>query len=204
MISKFTCIALVFVLSTPVLRAEPEDAEAPGPAFFLGSVSDQVPEGTFDKIADFVGKNLAVQLEEVELKAEAGDIDHIAKQLVSQRPERAVAMIVLIDPEDASGAHSIFKYDDKIALINIPVISEGADADQAFLRTERLVMRALAFMTGFEECPDPFSVMAPYQTLTQLDARGRNYSPPDTFGFQKKMRELGVPLIEASPFFMAP
>lgn len=174
------------------------------PAFFLASASSQISTAEVSKIKTFVAMNLAVQLQDLSVQTEPGDLDQLAGQLAGQVPERALALVVLVDPSEGSASHSTYRYDDRLALIHVPEVTEGAEGDQAYYRVERLVMRALAFMTGFERSPDPYSVMAPYKTLEDLDRQGRNFSPPDTFKFQKKARENGVPILEASPFFMVP
>jgi hypothetical protein len=174
------------------------------PAFFLASTSSRISPDQISKIKTFVAMNLAVQLQDFPVQTKLGDLEQLADQLADQVPDRALALIVLVDPSEGPASHSSYRYEDRLALIHVPVVTEGAEGDQGYYRVERLVMRALAFMTGFAHSPDPFSVMAPYQTLEELDRRGRNFSPPDSFKFQKRAREKGVSMLESSAFFMAP
>lgn len=194
---------VLLVSGCTTLRERPAQSDQP-PAFFLASTSSQISRDQIARIKSFVTVNLAVELEELSVQAVPGDLDQLTDQLTDQVPARALALVVLVDPSDDAAFHSRYWYDHRLALIHVPAVTEGAEGDQAYYRVERLVMRALAFMMGFEQSPDPYSVMAPYRTLEELDRRGRNFSPPDTFKFQELAWEKGVPLVESSPFFSAP
>lgn len=201
--SHITMVGFLLVLgcATSPERLSEKDLD---PAFYLSSASSRISAEDIQKIKNFVAINLAVQLEDFSAHTEPGNLNQLADRLAGQVPDRAVALVALVDPRDGPATHSVYRYDDRVALIHVPAVTEGVEGDQAYYRVERLVMRALAFMTGFEHSPDPFSVMTPYRTLEDLDRRGRNFSPPDTFKFQKRAREMGVPLLENSPFYMAP
>lgn len=66
------------------------------------------------------------------------------------------------------------------------------DAELFARRIERQVMRSAAFSFGLSPTPDPFCVTRDYDSLEDLDAMGRNFSPPWQGRFAEEVEKRGL------------
>lgn len=162
-----------------------------------------VPMEAVERIAAFAQLNLALPVEPGETSADAVSLKAAGLE-ADGLSKGGAPVIVLSSAGEPDATHTVFLYEENVAVVNVSAVSVGADKETLERRLERLVMRGVGFLLGQKPAIDPFSVMAPYATLKDLDQLGRNFSPPDLKTLQMTALERGLPLIEDSPFNLAP
>jgi hypothetical protein len=101
------------------------------------------------------------------------------------------AALIVLSGFNGEPRHLAVYPEKSIALINAQPLYT-ADAEIFARRIERQVMRAAAFSFGLPPTPDPFCVTRDYSTLEDLDAMGRNFSPPWQGRFAEEAEKRGL------------
>lgn len=168
-----------------------------------GSVSSQ----NVAKITAFATQNLALAIKSdaIQLKVEKNTpLQDVAEVVEDQLNAESFATVLFSGAGSDEDSHTLFDYEKNLAVIHVAKVTEGAEGEVAYRRLERLAMRGFGFLLDQKPAIDPFSVMAPYQTLEQLDRMGRNFSPPDLVKLQRDAQSMGLSLIMDSPYNLAP
>lgn len=141
-----------------------------------------------------VGAPLAEQVKTIEEAIALG---------TQKRPPQQVGLVILIQPQETSSAHGVLRPEHGVAIINVAAMQvDGAAAATVQARLERQVIRGICMLMGLESSPNPFSAMAVYSSLAELDSIGRNLDPPWLVRLQKAALEKGLELDRENPFYM--
>lgn len=141
-----------------------------------------------------VGAPLAEQVKTIEAAIALG---------AQKRPQHQVGLVILIDPQEPSPAHGVLRPEHGVAIINVRAMqADGATAATVQARLERQVIRGICMLLGLESSPNPFSAMASYSSLAELDSIGRNLDPPWLVRLQKAALEKGLEPDRENPFYM--
>lgn len=120
-----------------------------------------------------------------------------------KRPAHEIGLVLLVHPSQASDVHGVLRKEAGVALINVSAMqADGAGETVVVQRLERQVIRGLCMLLGLESSPNPYSAMAVYQGLSELDNIGRNLDPPWLVNLQKAAREQGLTVDRESAFYM--
>ena len=110
---------------------------------------------------------------------------------------------MLIHPKEPTAAHGVLRPEQGVAIINVPAMqADGAADEKVQMRLERQVIRGICMLMGLESSPNPFSAMATYNTMAELDGIGRNLDPPWLVRLQKTALEKGLEPDRDSVFYM--
>ena len=194
----------VLLLSTLValstLSADtPAEAAAPAPAAeaakktsrveLLGGIATKDPTGPAVVLVDTVGGSAyplsrvvteyttlqPTRIETVTEKAE-GDIFAYARGVMKSKN---ALMVIVLAAEGDRPALSVYP-EERIAVVNMNRLAEGADERKLEDRTIKEVWRSMGFLFGVGYAPDDFSAMQPVGTLPELDAvRAQLVNPRD-------------------------
>ena len=156
----------------------------------FGGIATKDPEGPAVVLADTVGGSAyplsrvvteyttlqPTRIETVAEKAAGGDILAYARGVMKSR---GALMVVVLAAEGDGPALSIYP-EERIAVVNMDRLAEGADERRLEDRTIKEVWRAMGFLFGMGYAPDDFSAMQPVGTLAELDAvRAQLVNPRD-------------------------
>jgi hypothetical protein len=145
-----------------------------------------------ERIRAFAENELHVPVRVVENLRLAGKKDFQSSEKVARRikTDADVSLIVLAGINNEPRHLAVYP-SSGIALINVQPLY--TDDEEVFARRlERQVMRAAAFSFGLEPTPDPFCVTRDYTSLEDLDAMGRNFSPPWQGRFAEEAGKRGL------------
>ncbi len=116
------------------------------------------------------------RIETVAEKTTGGDILAYARGVMKTR---GALMVVVLAAEGDRPALSVYP-EERIAVVNMDRLAEGADERKLEDRTIKEVWRAMGFLFGMGYAPDDFSAMQPVGTLAELDAvRAQLVNPRD-------------------------
>jgi len=149
-----------------------------------------------ERIRAFAQNELHVPVRAVENPKLAGKPDFQALQKAARRVKtNADVSLIVLAGFNGEPRHLTVYSADGIALINAQALYT-ADAETFARRIERQVMRAAAFSFGLTPTPDPFCVTHDYNSLAELDAMGRNFSPPWQGRFAEEAAKRGLVPVE--------
>lgn len=155
----------------------------------LGGIATKDPEGPAVVLVDTVGGSAyplsrvvteyttlqPTRIETVTEKA-GGDILAYARGVMKSR---GALMVVVLAAEGDRPALSVYP-EERIAVVNMDRLAEGADERRLEDRTIKEVWRAMGFLFGTGYAPDDFSAMQPVGTPEELDAvRAQLINPRD-------------------------
>lgn len=145
-----------------------------------------------ERVRAFAEQELRVRVCAVENRKLAGKPDFQAMEKAARRikTDADVCLIVLTGFNNDSQHLAIYA-GTGIAVINMQPLYT-AEAETFARRIERQVMRAAAFSLGLPPTPDPFCVTRDYHALEDLDAMGRNFSPPWQGRFAEEAGKCGL------------
>lgn len=104
-----------------------------------------------------------------------------------------LGLVALVWPEDEIAEHGVILPEEHVVVVNMRAIKSGVVDDTQYMwRTERLVLRGIATLSGLEPCPDPHCVFGFYDSRDQLDSMGRNFCPPCLMKIQQWYRQQGI------------
>ena len=156
----------------------------------LGGIAAKDPEGPAVVLVDTVGGSAyplsrvvteyttlqPTRIETVAEKAAGGDILAYARGVMKSR---GALMVVVLAAEGDRPALSVYP-EERIAVVNMDRLAEGADERRLEDRTIKEVWRAMGFLFGTGYAPDDFSAMQPVGTPEELDAvRAQLINPRD-------------------------
>lgn len=169
----------------------------------VAGIGTWTPE-QLERIRSFVELNTSLRTALLELPlTEAESLEGVLEPLLEQRPADVAALVVLYNGDGAFASHSLYRYDERVALVNAAVLL--SDDEEVFLRRmEKLTMRGVGLLLDVPQVPNPQSAMWAYRTVEELDWMGRNFDPPSLLKLQENAQALGLPLISQSPFLMLP
>ncbi len=145
-----------------------------------------------ERLRAFAERELHVPVRILEKPQLAGRKSFQILETVTKRikTDADVTLIVLAGINDDSKHLAVYP-DSGIAVINTLALYTD-DAEIFARRMERQVMRAAAFSFGLSPTPDPFCVTRDYSSLEDLDAMGRNFSPPWQGRFAEEAEKYGL------------
>lgn len=183
------------VPAVPAAEAAPE-SRTPVVLCRVGDLDDAL----MDRLKNWAESQLAVAVPLGEtLAVESDKLQDVVPQAVERLEKDGVGMVVLDAQASADEPHGIFRPEERVVVINVTDMKEGADPEILARRLERQVIRGIALLVGLEWSPNPESAMAEYSTLEELDRMGRNMDPPWLLKFQERARALGLPLDPDNP-----
>ena len=156
----------------------------------LGGFATKEPEGPAVVLVDTVGGSAyplsrvvteyttlqPTRIETVAEKAAGGDILAYARGVMKSRG----ALMVVVLAAGGDGPALCVYPEERIAVVNMDRLAEGADERRLEDRTIKEVWRAMGFLFGMGYAPDDFSAMQPVGTLAELDAvRAQLINPRD-------------------------
>ncbi len=153
-----------------------------------------------DRLKKWAETSLAVPVPLAEsLTVTSDKLADVVPAAAAQLGPDDVGMVVLNTLASADEPNGIFRPDERVVVINVTDMREGADENILAWRLERQVIRGICVLMGLEWSPNPESAMAQYQSLEELDRMGRNLDPPWLLKFQERANALGIPLDPDSP-----
>lgn len=165
----------------------------------LTKVGEVSPE-LMDRLKQWVETELAIPLPVAEsLEVESGALDAVAEAAAKRLAAEDLGVVVLDALATTEEPNGIYRPEQRVVVINVTDMREGADDETFARRLERQVIRGVGVLMGLEWSPNPESAMAHYETIEELDQMGRNLDPPWQVKLQERARELGVPLDPDSP-----
>ena len=165
----------------------------------LARVGD-LDDALMDRLKSWAETSLAVPVPLAEsLTVTSDKLADVVPAAAAQLGPDDVGMVVLNALASADEPNGIFRPDERVVVINVTDMREGADENILAWRLERQVIRGICVLMGMEWSPNPESAMAQYQSLEELDRMGRNLDPPWLLKFQERANALGIPLDPDSP-----
>lgn len=155
------------------------------------------------RLRDWAQNQMALPVplaESLDVRAES--LDAVADEAAKRLNESDLGAVVLYVSTNPVPHHGIFRPDQRVVVVNVSLMKEGADDEKLARRLERQVIRGICVLMGLEWTPNPTSAMAPYTTLDELDQIGRNLDPPTQLKMQKRARDLGIELDADNPYYM--
>jgi predicted Zn-dependent protease len=152
-----------------------------------------VDAGLLERVRAFAEQELQIRVDAVRNPTLAGKADFEGVVRAAQRTKKPQDEILVILAGVNGEERHLAVYPEKgMAVINAQPLYTG-DEERFARRMERQVMRAAAFTLGLPPTPDPFCVTREYRSLEDLDAMGRNFSPPwqGRFADEAARRGLG-------------
>ena len=160
----------------------------------------ELDEALMDRLKKWAETSLAVPVPLAEsLTVTSDKLADVVPAAAAQLSPDDVGMVVLNTLASADEPNGIFRPDERVVVINVTDMREGADENILAWRLERQVIRGICVLMGLEWSPNPESAMAQYQSLEELDRMGRNLDPPWLLKFQERANALGIPLDPDSP-----
>ena len=160
----------------------------------------KVDEALMDRLKSWAETSLAVPVPLAEsLTVTSEKLADVVPVAAAQLGPDDVGMVVLNALASVDEPNGIFRPDERVVVINVTDMREGADENILAWRLERQVIRGICVLMGMEWSPNPESAMAQYQSLEELDRMGRNLDPPWLLKFQERANALGIPLDPDSP-----
>lgn len=161
-----------------------------------------VDPATLRRVRDFVELNLALPVKLLEPAPSAmGSLDEIGMAAAGKAGDEIALLVVVAYPEEEIEAHGVLRPEKNVAVVNARSLEPvNEDRERYARRVERGVMQAVGMLLGLPSCPNPQCVLWAYQTLQELDAKGRNYCPPCLERAQKSAMTKGISLIKSSPY----
>ena len=160
----------------------------------------EVDEALMDRLKSWAETSLAVPVPLAEsLTVTSEKLADVVPVAAAQLGPDDVGMVVLNALASVDEPNGIFRPDERVVVINVTDMREGADENILAWRLERQVIRGICVLMGMEWSPNPESAMAQYQSLEELDRMGRNLDPPWLLKFQERANALGIPLDPDSP-----
>ncbi len=155
----------------------------------------ELDQALMDRLKQWVESELALPLPIAEsLTVESTSLDAVATEAARQLSPEDVGMVVLNNLADASEPNGIYRPAERVVVINVTDMREGADDEKFARRLERQVIRGVCVLLGLTWSPNPQSAMASYSTLEELDQIGRNLDPPWLLKLQEAARSQGLSL----------
>lgn len=211
MMWKTMCAAALVVLAGSVRAEEEATASELAPAgeaviaarqlnpVLLTKVGD-LPAGLMDHLKAWAEESLVIPVPLGEsLNSDSDQMEAVvplAAKLLQADDAGVVVLHANATPDQPNG---IYRPQERVVVINVTDMREGADDAKLAARLERQVIRGICVLMGLEWSPNPESAMAQYGSLEELDRMGRNLDPPWLLKFQERARELGIPLDPDSP-----
>lgn len=145
-----------------------------------------------ERVRAFAERELQIPVRAVENPKLAGKADFKALEKAARRVKTdADVSLIILAGFNGEPRHLAVYSADGIALINAQALYT-AEEEVFARRIERQVMRAAAFSFGLTPTPDPFCVTHDYNSLEELDAMGRNFSPPWQGRFAEEAEKRGL------------
>lgn len=162
-----------------------------------------VDDALVERLKSWVENELALPCPLIEhLDAANESLDEIAEAAAQRLGPEDLGVVVLYQSAGEVAHHGIYRPEQRVVVINVNAMKEGADEEKTARRLERQVIRGIGVLMGLEWSPNPTSAMAPYTTLEELDQIGRNLDPPWQLKLHQRARELGVPVDADNPYYM--
>ena len=182
-----------------VTTAEPAPAVAARNPVTLARVGE-LDDALMDQVKAWAESSLAVAVPIAEsLDVTSSKLADVVPVAAAQLGPDDVGMVVLNSLASPDEPNGIYRPDERVVVINVADMREGADEKKLGWRLERQVIRGICVLMGLEWSPNPESAMAQYETLEELDQMGRNLDPPWLLKFQERANALGIPLDPDSP-----
>jgi hypothetical protein len=195
------CLAPVAVWAeeAPVAAADEPVTRNPVALVRAGAVEDEIVE----RVKSWAESQLAIPVPLAEsMETKADSLNAVADEAAARVGPDDLGLIVLFQSETPVPNHGIFRPEQRVVVVNVGLMREGADEEKFGRRMERQVIRGIGTLMGLELSPNPESAMCMYSTMEELDQMGRNLDPPWLYQLQQKAREFGVPLDPDNPFNM--
>jgi hypothetical protein len=137
------------------------------------------------RIREFVRVELGITVRAFDAKAPQKKALHeLGPYYRGQMATNDLFMVAMVVAGDDVKPHMAIMPESGIAVINVSALS-AKDPEKYARRIERQVMRAIAFLLGMPQSPDPRDVTHPYNTIEELDKIGRNFNAPSQSCFEK-------------------
>ena len=189
---------LGLLLVAPGLTVRAEEAPRHNPVM-LTKVGE-IDQALMDRLKNWVESQLAIPLPLTEsLQTTAVKLDEVAVAAAERLAPEDLGLVVLAAQADTAEPNGIYQPEQRVVVINVADMREGADDEKFARRMERQVVRGVGVLMGLTWSPNPESAMAHYTTIEELDQMGRNLDPPWLLKLQERARELGIPLDPDNP-----
>lgn len=189
-------LLLAFLLAATSSWAQ----DTPGLNPVVLAKAGELDQALMDRLKQWVESELALPLPIAEsLTVESPSLDAVATEAAKRLSPEDVGMVVLNNLADASEPNGIYRPEERVVVINVTDMREGADDEQLARRLERQVIRGVCVLLGLSWSPNPLSAMAAYTSLDELDQMGRNLDPPWLIKLQEAARAQGLPLDPDNP-----
>jgi hypothetical protein len=155
------------------------------------------------RLRDWAQNEMALSVPLAEsLDVSAATLDQVADEAAKRVGESDLGYVVLFVSTNPVPHHGVYRPDQKVVVVNVNLMREGADDEKFARRLERQVIRGIGVLLGLEWSPNPTSAMASYTTLEELDQIGRNLDPPWQLKMQQRARELGLQVDPDNAYYM--
>lgn len=130
-----------------------------------------------------------------------GSLDEVAAHVQGLLESNRVGIAVLWEPDSDLATHGAFFPERRVAIVNMaPLLTPDASPEKILARVYRQSIRAISFLMGAVNSPDPYSAITTYSTLEEFDAMGTNLDPPSLIKVQQNAQNMGIPLDRESPY----
>jgi hypothetical protein len=155
------------------------------------------PEGMdhelVDRVSSWMENNLfyPVRVQRVAPWAKTSGEDQITR-ILSQIESPGMVTVILTDylPEEK---HALIQPERMAGLIHVPLLVPEIK-ETTLRRLDRQAIRVVGFCLEIPPQPIPFCALHPYQTMDELDAMGRGFSPPAMAFYRKQLQVKGFAL----------
>jgi len=157
-------------------------------------------------LLSFLEVNLHVQIRTLDKKpTKETDLLKLGASLTPLMTPDDACFIALVNSSNASSNESlVIAPDQHWAIINIAPLKPDDGNEETFTwRIERQVMRSAGYLFGVAHCPNLHCVHRSIYKISDLDSRGRNFSPPCLAQFLDDAARQGLnPILRrAKPWF---
>jgi len=179
--------------------AATQEAKLPVALLALGEVDDALVTAA----QAWNQENLALPVPILPAQPEVrlGSFDEVAAHVQGLLESNRVGIAVLWKPSSDIATHGAFLPEQRVAIVNMaPMLTPDASPEKILARVYRQSIRAVSFLMGAVNSPDPYSAITAYTTLEEFDAMGTNLDPPSLIKVQQNAQSMGIPLNWESPY----
>jgi len=151
---------------------------------------------TLERIQNFVQAELSIRIRATTIKQTSISGNAMKPdKFKSFKKDNDLIMVALVATTNTMPVTTLLSTNDFLAVINLSDV-KSTDNEIFSRRAERLVMRAIAFLSGLPPSPDGYCVTRDFRSLAELDKMGRNLCPPWKSKFNDYAREskLAMPI----------
>lgn len=160
-------------------------------------------DALLQRLRDWAQNEMALPVPLAEsLEVSATTLDEVADEAAKRVGEADLGYVVLFVSTNPVPHHGVYRPEQKVVVVNVNLMREGADDEKFARRLERQVIRGIGVLLGLEWSPNPTSAMAAYTTLEELDQIGRNLDPPWQLKMQQRARALGLQVDPDNAYYM--